>query len=95
MVRRLVSTLLPAALCIFAAEFAQACDVGVPNTHIGVVTAVDPAAQHMSLKDAQSGKNMMFAASTKLLLGIAVNDQVNVEYAVENKALRATAIRKD
>ena len=95
MLRRLVLPLLPTALFIFAPALAQACDIGVPNTHIGVVTAVDPAAQRMTLKDAQSGKSMMFSASQKLLLGIAVNDKVSIEYALEDKAMRATAIKKN
>lgn len=95
MVRRLVSHLLPTALFIFTPAFTQACDVGEPNTHIGVVTAVDPAAQRMSLKDAESGKSLQISASTKTLLGIAVNDRVSVRYTEEGKALRAVAIKKE
>jgi len=65
-----------------------------PNTHVGVVTAIDPGKQSLSLKDAESGKILTFSAGPDLLRGIALRDQVIVVYAAEGKTLRATSIKK-
>ena len=71
---------------------AWACETAGPNTHLGVITAVD--AGSVTLKDAQTGKNLKFLASPQLLKGVAVKDQVAIVYTSEGKTLRATAITK-
>ena len=72
---------------------AWACDVA-PNTHLGVITAVDVPGSTVTLKDAQTGKNLKFLAKPELLKGLAVKDQVAIVYATEGQALRATSITK-
>lgn len=71
---------------------AWACDTAGPNTHLGVITAVDGGS--VTLKDAQTGQNLKFLASPLLLKGVAVKDQVAIVFTTEGKTLRATAITK-
>jgi hypothetical protein len=93
MLRRVFSLAL---LLVLAATpiAAFACESAGPNTHVGVVTAIDSAKQSLSLKDAESGKVLTFSASADLLKGIAPRDQVIIVYAAEGKTLRATSIKK-
>lgn len=92
---RVLSMLFSAAMLALVPAAGKACDVGVPNTHLGEVTAIDAPGQRLSLRDAQSGKILTFAAPKQVLSGLAVRDQVSVEYATEDKALKATAIKKN
>jgi hypothetical protein len=71
---------------------AWACDTAGPNTHLGVITAVDGGS--VTLKDAQTGQHLKFVASPQLLKGVAVKDQVAIVFTPEGKTLRATAITK-
>jgi hypothetical protein len=92
-VRRVFSLAL---LLVLAATpiAALACESAGPNTHVGVVTAIDSEKQSLSLKDAESGKVLTFSAGVDLLKGIALRDQVIIVYAAEGKTLRATSIKK-
>ena len=71
-----------------------ACESAGPNTHIGVVTAIDGKAGTFALKDAESRMDLTFRATADQLRGLAVGDEVMVTYAEEGKALRARTIRK-
>jgi hypothetical protein len=73
---------------------ALACESAGPNAHIGTVTAIDNAQKTITLKDAESGKNLTFTATPELLRGIAVKDQVIVKYAADGARLRATSVTK-
>jgi hypothetical protein len=84
---------LTALLLAFATP-APACESAGPNTHIGVVTAVDGKAGTFALKDAESQMDLKFRATAEQLRNLAVGDQVTVTYAEEGKALRARTIRK-
>ena len=71
-----------------------ACESAGPNTHIGVVTAIDGQANTFALKDAESRMNLTFRATAEQLRGLAVGDHVTVTYSEDGKALRARTIRK-
>lgn len=91
--RRPASLTIALALLLCAAlSPASACETAGPNTHVGVVTAIDGGT--VTLKDAQTGQNLKFLATPALLKGIAVKDQVAIVYAPESKPLRATSITK-
>jgi hypothetical protein len=77
-----------------APSLGLACEGAGPNTHVGVVTALDAGKHTLSLQDAETGKVLTFTATPDLLKGIAVRDEVQVVYAPEGKTLRATAIKK-
>jgi hypothetical protein len=73
---------------------AAACEAAGPNTHVGVVVAVNAAQSTLTLKDAETRKDLTFVAPAALLSGLAVKDQIAVTYAQEGNRLKATAIRK-
>lgn len=83
--------LLPLLLAVPCA----ACEMAGPNTHVGTITALDAPNRSVSLKDAQSGRILHFAATPKVLDGLAVRDQVSIEYAADKQGLAATSIKKD
>jgi hypothetical protein len=94
MTRTITSVLSLAMLLFFAAGPSLACDAAGPNTHVGVVTAVDAAKKTFTLKDAQTGKPLTFAATPEQLQGLRVKDEVSVVYAAEGEKLRAATIKK-
>jgi hypothetical protein len=73
---------------------ALACDSAGPNTHVGVVTAVDRAGSTLTLRDAETGGALTFVARPDLLRGIAPNDAVSVTFAAEGQTLRAVSVEK-
>ncbi|MBI4638808.1 MAG: hypothetical protein HY727_20930 [Candidatus Rokubacteria bacterium] len=79
---------------ISVASPAFACDAAGPNTHAGVVTGIDAAKNTLTLRDAQTGKNLTFQAPPGLLKGIALKDQVTVGFTTEGTSLKATSVRK-
>ena len=89
---RLVLALVLSLMLLASAPAAFACEMAGPNAHMGTVTALSP--QSFTLKDAESGMNLTFAASPELLKGLAVKDQVTVVFAKEGQTLRATSIKK-
>jgi hypothetical protein len=94
MIRTVTGALSLVMLLFCAAGPALACDAAGPNTHMGVVTAVDTAAKTFTLKDAQTGKPLTFAATPEQLQGLHVKDEVSVVYAGQGTKLRATTIKK-
>jgi hypothetical protein len=86
---------LVAVVGVAMASLAWACEIpGQPNTHIGVITGIDPAKRTLTLRDAQTSATLTFAVSPELLAGVAVRDRVAIVYAAEGQTLRATSIRK-
>jgi hypothetical protein len=77
-----------------AAAVASACELAGPNTHVGIIVAIDAAQSTLTLRDAQTRQNLTFLARPELLREVAVKDEVAVVYAQEGGRLRATAIRK-
>jgi hypothetical protein len=85
---------LSTAIVCTAVGAAFACEGAGPNTHMGVVMAVDLHVKTLTLKDAQTGKPLTFNATPEQLRGVKVNDEVAVVYAVEGTSMRATSIKK-
>lgn len=88
----LVLALVVAIVAIAAA--APACEMAGPNTHVGIITAIDTAKSTLTLRDAQTNKDLTFLARAEMLKGVAVKDEVAIIYAQDGGTLRATAIRK-
>jgi hypothetical protein len=92
---RVLSILLVLPLLTLSARApALACDSAGPNTHVGMVTALDRAGGTLTLKDAETGAALTFLARPDLLRGIAPRDEVAVTFAPEGRTLRATSIEK-
>ncbi len=93
--RRLCALALAISMMeLSAAVPALACDSAGPNTHVGVVTAVDRARSTLTLKDAETGSPLTFLAQPDLIRGIAPKDEVIVKFTPEGKTLRATSVEK-
>lgn len=93
--KRLCTLALAISMMEFsAAAPASACDAAGPNTHVGVVTAVDRTRSTLTLRDAEMGSPLTFLAPPDLIRGIAPKDEVIVKFAPEGKTLRATSVEK-
>ena len=82
-----------AALMLASAAPVLACDEET-STHVGRVTAIDPARTTFTMKDAATGKALTFVATPEQLQGLRVDDEIEVVYAPEGQGLRATSIKK-
>jgi len=82
-----------AALMLASAAPVLACDEAT-STHVGKVTAIDPARTTFTIKDAATGEALTFVASPEQLQGLRVDDEIEVVYAPEGQGLRATSIKK-
>lgn len=83
-----------AVALLLAASAVPACEKAGPNTHLGTVVAVDASKGVLTITDAETNQNLSFVATSDLLRGVAVRDQVAVLYAREGERLRVTAVRK-
>jgi hypothetical protein len=61
---------------------------------VGAVTDIDLTQKIFTLKDAETATSTVFLASSDLLRGLKVYDQVAVTYAIEGKQLRAASQRR-
>ncbi len=86
--------LVVSQVMLSAAAPVLACDSAGPNTHVGIVTAVDRSRSTLTLKDAETGGPLTFRARPDLLRGVAPRDEVTVKFEPEGKTLRATSIEK-
>lgn len=84
-----------AALMLGSAPPASACGAAGPNTHVGAITAIDLTQKTFILKDAETAKPIVFVASSDLLRGLMVEDEVVVTYVIEGKQLRARSVKKN
>ncbi len=89
---RTTMLVLALSLVLSLASAAPACESAGPNTHIGVVTAVDR--QSLTLKDAESGMKLTFVATPEQLKGIAVKDNVTVVFSPEGEKLVVKSVKK-
>ena len=90
--RRALVAFALAVLPSVALSPAWGCEAAGPNTHMGVVTAVGGGS--VTLKDAETGKNITFVAAPAQLKGVAVKDQVTIKFTPEGSTLRATSVTK-
>jgi len=92
------ATMLPlafAGLVLVSASSASACDAAGPNTHVGIVTAIDLTRKILTLKDAETTRPIAFVATAEQLRGVKLEDEVSVTYVVDGKQLRATSIKRN
>jgi len=76
-----------------AAGPAWACDAAGPNTHVGVVTQLDAKQHRFTIKDAQTGKPIVFVASASRMPALNIGDQVAVKYEEHDGMMTAKEIR--
>ena len=94
MVSRLKTGLvaLVAALVLAGAPAAWACKSAGQFKHVGVVTAVDAKALTLTIKDAETGEPITFAATAKQLKDVRPGDQVMVGFIEKEGTLTAVQI---
>ena len=83
-----------AVLCLLAGvpAAAWACKSAGVFKHVGVVTAVDPQALTLTIKDAETDGPVTFAATAKQLKDVKPGDQVMVGFLEKNGKLTAVQI---
>jgi Cu/Ag efflux protein CusF len=94
MVSRLKTGLvaLVAALVLAGVPAAWACKSAGQFKHVGVVTAVDAKALTLTIKDAETGEPITFAATAKQLKDVKPGDQVMVGFLEKDGTLTAVQI---
>lgn len=94
MVSRLKTGLvaLVAALVLVGVPAAWACKSAGQFKHVGVVTAVDAKALTLTIKDAETGEPITFAATAKQLKDVKPGDQVMVGFLEKDGKLTAVQI---
>ena len=94
MVSRLKTGLvaLVAALVLAGVPAAWACKSAGQFKHVGVVTAVDAKALTLTIKDAETGEPITFAATAKQLKDVKPGDQVMVGFVEKDGKLTAVQI---
>ncbi|MFQ5803203.1 MAG: hypothetical protein ACE5JQ_09945 [Candidatus Methylomirabilales bacterium] len=63
-----------------------------PNGHIGEALKVNPSAQAIQIRDAQTGSPLTFQATAEQLSGIRPGDQVLIRFKKEEGVLIAQQI---
>jgi len=84
--------MLVAALVLAGVPAAWACKSAGQFKHVGVVTAVDAKALTLTIKDAETGEPITFAATAKQLKDIKPGDQVMVGFLEKDGTLTAVQI---
>ena len=77
---------------VFAAFPALACEKAGANTHVGKITAMDPAAQRLTILDRQMSMPVTFVVAPDTLKGLSVGQVVAVKYAEGQGQLTAREI---
>lgn len=70
----------------------QACSALGPNTHLGMVSAIDVKKQTFTLIDAETQRPITFTATPTQLNAIQSSQRITVTFEKSANALRATAI---
>ncbi len=70
-----------------------ACDAAGPNTHVGVVTQLNAKERQFTIKDAQTGKPMIFVAESKQMAALNIGEQVAVKYEKQDGKMLAKQIQ--
>ena len=83
---------LVAALVLAGVPAAWACKSAGQFKHVGVVTAVDAKALTLTIKDAETGEPITFAATAKQLKDVKPGDQVMVGFLEKDGTLTAVQI---
>ena len=83
---------LVAVLVLAGVPAARACKSAGQFKHVGVVTAVDAKALTLTIKDAETGEPITFAATAKQLKDVKPGDQVMVGFLEKGGTLTAVQI---
>jgi len=83
---------LVAALVLAGVPAVWACKSAGQFKHVGVVTAVDAKALTLTIKDAETGEPITFAATAKQLKDVKPGDQVMVGFLEKDGTLTAVQI---
>ncbi len=83
---------LVAAFVLAGVPAAWACKSAGQFKHVGVVTAVDAKALTLTIKDAETGEPITFAATAKQLKDVKPGDQVMVGFLEKGGKLTAVQI---
>ncbi len=83
---------LAAALVLAGMPAAWACKSAGQFKHVGVVTAVDVKALTLTIKDAETGEPITFAATARQLKDVKPGDQVMVGFVEKGGTLTAVQI---
>jgi hypothetical protein len=90
--RQLVTLSLAIWMAVVVPVSAFACKSAGAFKHVGVVTAVDTAALTVTIKDAESGEPITFAATAKQLKDVKPGDQVMIGFIEKDGTLTAVQI---
>lgn len=72
---------------------AMACEAAGPNSHVGQVTAVDPAKGTFTIMDAETREPITFIAGTDILSGLKnAKGMVKVNYEDKGDKLNAVGV---
>ncbi len=71
---------------------ALACELAGPDTHVGVIKAIDLAQSSLTLLDRQTKKPFTFLAAPEQLKGLSLGQVVMVKYSETKGQLKAEEI---
>ncbi len=93
MKKHVFSSMVVAGLAIFSATPVLACSAAGPGKHVGQVSAVDAKAGTFTIMDAETGKPIVFAASSGLIKdALQARGSVMVSYEKADGKLKAQDI---
>ncbi len=88
--RRLLATVMMAISLLALPAFA--CELAGPDTHVGVIKAIDLAQSSLTLLDRQTKKPFTFLADPAQLKGLSLGQVVMVKYSETKGQLKAEEI---
>ncbi len=89
--RRVLTTVMMAMTLMALPAFA--CELAGPNTHVGVIKAIDLAESSFTLFDQQAKKPFIFLADPVQLNGLSLGQVVMVKYSETKGRLKAEEIK--
>jgi len=93
MKKHLFSIMAVAGLAVFSATPVFACSAAGPGKHVGQVSAVDAKAGTFTIMDAETGKPIVFAASSGIIKdALQAKGSVMVSYKKADGKLQAQDI---
>lgn len=93
MMTKLMMVVALSACMVLGSSAVWSCSMAGPNTHIGVVTAMDPAAKTFTIQDAETRQSITFAATDALLKSIQKAQKVIVKFESKGGKLVASTVQ--
>ena len=87
-----IASLAAALVLVGMPAAASACKSAGQFKHVGVVTAVDAKALTLTIKDAETGEPITFAATARQLKDVKPGDQVMIGFVEKDGKLTAVQI---